>query len=277
MKCHDNEIIGIIPAGGFGKRMMPFRIWKELIHVGYRTIEKEDGLTHIPKVVSEYTLENMIEAGASKIVIVINEQKSDVFRFFANGENYNVNILYACQDWGSKFSGMPIAIDTPYPWTKNHTILMGMPDTIVEPFDSFKQLIKYHDEKKSDLTIGVFPTHCPERLAPVVIDKKTGRVKKIYDKPKNTSIYNTWSIVAWSNVFTEFLHNYVNDVLEGKRESGKEILLSDIFTAAVEEGLEVYGLFYPNGVYHDLGDINEFIISRHKIENSILSDVNISY
>ncbi|MCX7843717.1 MAG: sugar phosphate nucleotidyltransferase [Clostridia bacterium] len=267
-----NEIIGLVPSGGYGKRMRPIKVWKELIHVGYKKVKIGESMKNIPKVVSEYTVENMIEAGAKKIIMILNDQKFDIFRYFEDGSQYGASIVYTCQNADSGFTGMPIAIDTAYPWIQNKTVLMGMPDTIVDPYDSFKHLLKSHQDQESDLTLGVLPTNCPQRLAPVVFDEVTSEVRDIFDKPKSTQIYNTWCMAVWSGRFTELLHSFVNQVKDGSRPCEKEIILSDVFRESLRQGLKVYARYFPKGSFHDLGDVNEFISSRIKIEKATISE-----
>jgi glucose-1-phosphate thymidylyltransferase len=275
MKALNDNLVGIVPAGGFGKRMRPLKIWKELIPVGYKTHIEDEKEKHVPKVIAEYTLENMINAGAEKIVMVLNEQKTELFRFFGDGSDYGSSMAYVCQESSFPFYGMPIAFNAAYKWIRNSTVLMGMPDTIVEPFDCFEILLEMHEQKKSDLTIGVFPTNRPNRLAPVSIDPVTGRVKAVYDKPKSTKIHNTWNVAVWSGRFTELLHGYVQEYISNLENASNEMLLSDVFNQAIKENLEVYGHFFSNGWCYDLGNIDEFIQSRHRIEMSHLSKIDI--
>src|SRR5947209_18716035 len=68
------SIWGIVPAAGTGSRIQPLAFSKELLPVGSRT----DGETERPKAVSEYLLERMILAGATKICMVISHGKSDI-------------------------------------------------------------------------------------------------------------------------------------------------------------------------------------------------------
>lgn len=263
------DVIGIIPAGGYGTRMAPFKVWKELIHVGYKEAEINNERQLVPKVVAEYTVEGMADAGAKQIIMILNEQKYELFKFFGNGSNYGTNISYTCQDTNKLLTGMPVAMDTAYYWLKDKTVFMGMPDTIVEPFDAFKSLYQFHLEKAADLTIGVLPTSTPTRLAPVLIDKKTSHVLNIYDKPKFTKIYNTWNIAIWSPKFTELMHEYVLEA-EKSVKAKTELLLTDVFLKAIDSGLEVYGHMFEEGHLYDLGDIKQFVACRLEIEREIL-------
>ncbi|EGD47003.1 Nucleotidyl transferase [Ruminiclostridium papyrosolvens DSM 2782] len=263
---YEKNLVGIIPAGGFGKRMMPFKMWKELIPVGYKICSASEENGVVPKVVAEYTLENMLCAESKKIVFVINDQKTELLRFFGNGEQYDSNIAYVCQDSKTGFYGLPFAIDAAYMWTKNQTVLMGMPDTINEPLDCFSRLVEVHGENKADLTLGVFPTDHPCRLAPVILDENTGRVLKIYDKPKKTDVFNTWNIAVWSSNFTELLHLMVKDFMSSEQNKKTEMLLSNIFNAAIENGMNVHGVYFPDGRCHDLGTLEDLIKTRSQIE-----------
>jgi glucose-1-phosphate thymidylyltransferase len=273
MDINGSEIIGLIPAGGFGKRMRPFKIWKELIPIGYK-ICLSDEQKIIPKVVAEYTLDNMLHIGTQRIIFVLNEQKTELLRFFGHGNQYETNIAYVCQETNPHFYGMPMAIDTAYVWLKGHLVLMGMPDTIIEPNDCFKRLLEMHHEKKADLTLGVFPTEKPQRLAPVVIQKGTNRVERIYDKPKETKIFNTWNIAVWSTKFTEMLHEFVSSYTRNEQNIGKEMLLTEVFNLAIDNRFAVYGLFFTDGKCYDVGNMDEFIITRHQIETVHLSKLN---
>lgn len=262
---HNENFIGIIPSGGCGVRMKPFRALKELTNVGYRVVKKDGMELAIPKVLGEYTLENMLMAGVHNIVFVINENKGELIKFYGNGKQYNSNICYVCQDLDSKLYGMPVAFEDAYAWLRGKIVLMGMPDTIIVPANCFEKLLEVYEEKKADLVLGVFKTEVPQSLAPVEYDNDTMRVLKIYDKPQKTVIYNTWNIAVWSEKFTEMLHQYVLDELEKKQEK-KEIYISDVFNLAIENGLEVFCNFFSDGNCFDLGNVKEFNSIKNKIE-----------
>lgn len=260
-----DRVIGVIPSGGLGVRMKPYRALKELTTIGFRYAEKNGEHIRIPKVLGEYTLENMILSGAEDIAIIINENKSELVKFYGNGKQYNASIVYSCQDTDAALYGMPVAFDNCYSWIKNATVLMGMPDTIIFPSSCFSVLMDLYREKNADLVLGVFPTDHPTSLAPVEFDEKSKRIINIYDKPKETDIYNTWNIAVWSGKFTELIHNYVEK--EMKTASGKtEIIISDIFSQAIKNGLNVYCNFFADGKCFDLGDITNYDALKAEIE-----------
>lgn len=265
---HD-RVIGVIPSGGSGVRMKPFRALKELTTIGYRYAVKEGSSISIPKVLGEYTLDNMLLSGVEDIIIIINENKSELIKFYGNGKQYGANIVYACQEQDSALYGMPVAFDSCYSWIKNSTVIMGMPDTMVLPSDCFSTLLDLYDEKNADLVLGVFPTDHPQTLAPVEFDEETKKIINIYDKPKETSIYNTWNIAVWSGRFTDLIHKYVGEQL--KLVSGrKEIIIGDVFNDAISKGLNVYCNFFEEGHCFDLGDICKYDSMKIQIEKAFL-------
>ncbi|MBE7220674.1 MAG: nucleotidyltransferase family protein, partial [Caulobacteraceae bacterium] len=65
---------GIVPAAGRGSRIQPLAFSKELLPVGSRL----DAGVERPCAVSEYLLDRMVAAGATKICFVISPGKSDI-------------------------------------------------------------------------------------------------------------------------------------------------------------------------------------------------------
>lgn len=248
--------LGIVPAAGLGARLSPYRAPKELIQIGYRSV---DGRL-LPKAAIEYVLTAMRDGGVDRAFVVLSPAKLDVFSYLGSGRQLGMDLTYLCQE---SMLGMPHALDLANPFLNGQTVCMGMPDTIVAPEDSFAQLLAFHDAYRSDLSLGVFPTSVPESLAPVVIEPGSHRVLAIVDKPEIPPVANTWGIAAWSPVFTELLHEYV---VAARRESARELLLSDVFVAAMTAGLRVHALSFTSGEYHDIGTPAGVVRTRAHLE-----------
>jgi glucose-1-phosphate thymidylyltransferase len=192
---------------------------------------------------------------------VLSPSKWEIAKFFMSGAQFNLFFGYLCQD---EPLGMPGALDTAYSWIKDCTVCMGMPDTIVEPADCFEQLLRFHREKEADLSLGIFPTPNPETLAPVHIDPTSARVIEIFDKPLRPPHFNTWGIAIWGPSFTELLHCYVQQRTELR--AGQELILSSVFTEALVHGLKVYGKWFPQGKFYDIGTPEGLKSARMAIE-----------
>jgi UTP-glucose-1-phosphate uridylyltransferase len=75
-------MLGIIPAAGAGTRIQPLAFSKELLPVGGRL----DGNIERPRAVSEYLVERLTIAGATKICFVISAGKSDILEYYGGGK-----------------------------------------------------------------------------------------------------------------------------------------------------------------------------------------------
>ena len=259
------EAVAIIPACGLGKRMKPFQTWKELIPLGYKTIEIDNGREHkIPKVISEYIIENIKNAGIDNIFIVINNQKTELMRFYGDGQLYGVNIAYLIQDLTNNIYAMPVALDVAYPFVKEKDVLFGMPDTIVNPDNSFSELYKYYRREKLDLALGVFPALNTNELAPVTIGEN-GKILDIRDKPKSSTILNTWNIAVWSPRFTKHLHDMVEEYVKSGKYKEGELLMSNVFLDAIRKGLKAKAFTFNLGMCYDIASTNklyDFLINK---------------
>lgn len=254
-----NDIVGILPAAGLGQRLKPYNGPKELLSVGYQPMTIGTETKTMPMVVSQYTLNAMSAAGVENIYFVLSPLKWEIAKFFSNGAAFGVHCGYLFQDTPT---GMPGALDSAYPWVYDKLVCMGMPDTIVTPGHCFTQVLDIHSALSADLTLGIFPTDTPQFLAPVHLDPATGRVLEIFDKPATTSYYNTWGIAVWSPVFTTFLHTFVQSALNGE----KELLLSDVFSEAIHQDLNVYGHFFSDGKFFDIGTPEGLRYTRSVLE-----------
>lgn len=246
------SIIGYIPAGGKGKRMKPFKLSKELIPVD---IPKEDG-SHVVLLI-ENAIQTLAYGGIKDIIFTVNNEKDALVKCTNNYYvgKMKINSAYVYQDNKKKEYGLPYAIAGAAPFLKGRTVFMKFPDTIVYPYDCFKELYKFHMRKASDLTLGIFPTDHPERLGPVIVDIE-GKVKRIEDKPKKPSIKNTWNIIIWEDNFL----NLVIDTVENARRIGnidEELILSDIFQRSIQKNLRVYGYTFENGFCYDISCIED--------------------
>src|SRR5919201_6231033 len=83
---------GIIPAAGAGSRIQPLSFSKELLPVGSRL----DGGAERPRAVSEYLVERMILAGATKICFVVSPGKADIMEYYG-GRVGPAHVCYTVQ------------------------------------------------------------------------------------------------------------------------------------------------------------------------------------
>jgi glucose-1-phosphate thymidylyltransferase len=250
--------LGIVPAAGVGARLSPYRAPKELIQVGYRSVNGQI----LPKAAVEHILTSMHAGGVGSAFLILSPAKWEVFRYLGSGQHLGMDLAYLCQETAL---GMPYALDLAYPFMVDRMVCMGMPDTILAPDDCFGRLVDFHQITGADLSLGVFPTATPEVFAPVVIEPGSHRVLAIVDKPEQPPVANTWGIAAWSPAFTELLHDYV---AAARHQHAGELLLSDVFVTAMTAGLKVHALTFPSGEYHDIGTPEGVVRTRARLESA---------
>ncbi|MFY1632978.1 sugar phosphate nucleotidyltransferase [Solwaraspora sp. WMMB335] len=247
---------GVVPAAGSGTRLLPYRAAKELIQVGYRTVDGRP----LPKAAIEHVLLAMRTGGVDNVLLVLSPDKGDVFRYLGAGQQLGLDLAYLCQE---RPLGLPDALNLATPYLGDETVCMGLPDTMCTPADCFAQLFDFHEAQRADLSLGVFPTGQPQALAPVVVEPRSHRVLAVVDKPEHPPVSNTWGIAVWSPAFTRLLQEFVANTAEPRGES----LLSDVFATAVTAGLRVRALTFDAGEYHDIGTPDGVVRARQWLES----------
>jgi glucose-1-phosphate thymidylyltransferase len=169
-------LLGIIPAAGAGSRIQPLAFSKELLPVGTRL----DGSVERPRAVSEYLVERLIAAGATRLCFVIAPGKSDILGYYG-GAAFGVPICYAVQETPL---GLCDALFRALPFVgAAETVAVGLPDTVWFPRDGLAPL---PDDRLSFL---LFPVRQPH-LFDAVVQGEDGRVLAIEVKSPTPS--STW-------------------------------------------------------------------------------------
>lgn len=249
------EVIGIVPAAGRGRRLAPYPLPKELFPIGPQMVDVEGQLQQRPKVISQYLIDALVMAQPDRLFFVLGPGKLDIVEYFRNGETYGVPFAYGFQ---SEARGMPYALDLIHPWLKgSELVLMGMPDTIIEPRDAFCRLLDAHRAWKADLSLGLFPTDRPQKFGMIGINSDNDVVAHL-DKPQHTNLKWLWGITCWGPNFTSLMHETLEQAGEElANQRGREPVLGDIFDIALAKGLRVKGLPFEDGRYIDIGTYDD--------------------
>lgn len=173
-----SEIWGIVPAAGLGSRIQPLAFSKELLPVGCRV----EGQRQRPRAVSEYLVERMITAGATRICFVVSPGKSDIMEYFG-GRLGDTALCYAVQQ---DPKGLCDALFTALPFISQESdVLIGLPDTIWFPLDGFQQL------PARRFSFLLFEVQNPHLFDAVRCDD-LGRVTEIQVKTQNPASNWVW-------------------------------------------------------------------------------------
>jgi glucose-1-phosphate thymidylyltransferase len=184
---------GIVPAAGTGSRIQPLAFSKELLPVGSRT----DGGTERPKAVSEYLVERMILAGATKICMTISPGKSDIVEYYG-GSVGPAHICYVVQP---EPNGLCDALFRALPLIgPGDQVLVGLPDTVWFPEDGLCRL------DQDALSFLLFPVQHPE-LFDAVVTGGDGRVLEIQVKRPGASSSWVWGAFRMPGEVFQQLHD----------------------------------------------------------------------
>jgi glucose-1-phosphate thymidylyltransferase len=241
------SVWGIVPAAGMGSRIQPLAFSKELLPVGSRT----DGGTERPKAVSEYLLERMILAGATRICIAISPGKSDIVEYYG-GSLGNAHICYVVQPepqglCDALFRALPLIV-------RGDQVLIGLPDTVWFPEDGLSLL------DADRLSFLLFPVQRPELFDAVVTDGD-GRVLEIQVKRPGASSSWVWGAFRMPAETFQELHDLW--VERGRRD----VYVGTLVNAWLARGGEARGVRAGES-YVDVGTLHGYREAIQLLEKS---------
>jgi dTDP-glucose pyrophosphorylase len=172
------KLFGIIPAAGLGSRIQPLAFSKELLPVGSRV----DGSVERPKAASEFLVERMLRAGASRLCFVISTGKSDIVEYYG-GKVGGAAICYVVQPAPA---GLCDALFCALPFVgAGDEVVIGLPDTIWFPDDGLARL------PAGVFSFLLFPVERPQNFDAVVTDD-AGVVSEIQVKRRDAATPWIW-------------------------------------------------------------------------------------
>jgi len=259
----DQETVGLIPAGGTAKRIAPLPCSKELFPIGFQQLQ---GRPHPhPKVVCHYLLEKFQRGGITQAYIVLRKGKWDIPAYFGDGKLVNMHLSYLIM---REPFGPPFTLDQAYPFVCNKLVAFGFPDIMCSTQDVFKHLLDHQETSQSDVVLALFPAHNSQVMDMVDIDEN-GKIRTMFLKPAHTDLHFCWLCGVWTPLFTQFMHEYLqtylrktslrNDLDEDIEH--EDLTMGAVLLAAIENGLKVHGVTYPNGTYIDIGTPEDLVKS----------------
>lgn len=194
---------GIVPAAGAGSRIQPLAFSKELLPVG----SQRDHDVDRPRAVSEYLVERMLYAGATRICFVISPGKSDIVEYYGGSyalrgdttgaRSTSAEICYVVQP---SPTGLCDAIFRALPLIgRDEHVLIGLPDTVWFPVDGFARM------RDDVLSFLLFPVDRPERFDAVLTDDRGG-VREIRVKKQDPGTHWIWGAFRMPGAVLADLH-----------------------------------------------------------------------
>lgn len=242
------RIAAIVPAAGKAARVHNYA--KELVPIGSALGDPTRFI-----VCSEEIVSRLAAARVEEIRFVISPEKSYLLEYYARNDLLGDGLV----SFGAtaETGGMPYSIVSQKNFTDCYDLmLMGMPDTVIDPDDSFSILLDLHRRVQADVSLGLYRTDTRNPGGVIYFDEDTNRVTKHIDKtspdfPSNAD--NSWAIACWNRRFSDFMYDQVE--LHRKSGNRQELLFGDLIDAAVSRaGLRVAADYVDlqNGFYWDI-------------------------
>ena len=240
------EVIGLIPAGGVGKRLSPLPCSKEIYPIGFTETHSES--ERRPKVACHYLLEKMRLADVRKAYIILRKGKWDIPSYLGDGKSLDMRIAYLMMDLPY---GPPYTLDQGLPFVKDAFVAFGFPDILFHSDKGFEKLLSHRMDSGADVALGLFPAEQPEKVDMIDVED-TCRVREIVIQPHETRLRYSWAIAVWTPTFTEFLHSFLSAQISSAMIQ-PELSVGMVIQAAVREGLRVDGVVVSGEPYLDIG------------------------
>jgi len=226
---------GIIPAAGTGSRIQPLAFSKELLPVG----SYKQGLDERPRAVSEYLIERMVKAGATKICFVISPGKSDILDYYG-GDAFSAAIFYAVQP---QPAGLCDAIFRALPLIPpEEDVCIGLPDTIWFPESGLAHL------PEGVFSFLLFPVDHPERFD-AVLTNENSEVLEVVVKKSSAPTKWIWGAMRLPGIVLRQLYQIWQD--------RQDEYLGTLVTEYLMRGGRAYG-FKIGESYVDVGTLNGY-------------------
>jgi glucose-1-phosphate thymidylyltransferase len=255
-----DDVVGLVPAAGKARRLGSLPLSKELYPVGFFRDEESGELR--PKVATHHLFDKFRRAGVLSAYVIVREGKWDIPAYLGEGRLVGMHLAYVVV---TDTIGPPDSVDRAYHFIPEKTVAFGFPDILFGPDDVFVQLLRGLHETGSDLCLGLYPAHEVSEADMIDIDQ-TRRIRAVFLKPQSSDLTYTWICAVWTPTFSTFMHEFVKRERETsdrrayhQMDPQGDLPVGAVIKAAVEQGIHVSGLPFPDDRYIDIGTPDNLI------------------
>jgi glucose-1-phosphate thymidylyltransferase len=234
--------VGLVPAGGRALRLSRLPCSKEIL-----PLAGPPGGDGRVRVACDRLLEGMRAAGAERAYVVVGDGKLDIPAYLGDGSTCGLDLAYLTVE---RSPSTIATVDRAFAFVRDELVLFGFPDILFEPVDALARLVERQRENGAAVVLGLFPAARPEQVDMVDVDD-AGRVRRIVIKPAETTLRLAWILAVWTPELTRFLHEGRAAVEESA--GGREPYVGDLVQAAIDAGLAVDSVSFPDGSFVDVG------------------------
>ena len=268
------HIIGVVPAGGEARRISSF--FKEMLPVAVDEDRKSKFI-----ITSERIISDMLAAGAEKIHFILHRKKKFIVEYYEN-QNLFPREKVECSLLPARLEshGMPYTIDFVHASLREYDyVLLGLPDTVLEPRASFRAVLRLLYSHSADLALGLYAASLDNKGGYIEFNPST---KKVVDHIDHSSrsfpmrANNAWAVACWNKRFSQFMHNALKDGTDLRRLASKrgwtEIVFGDVIDLALQSpNLRVVADYVDrrDGFFWDISDPEKYfnLLRSYNIEN----------
>ncbi|OPY57313.1 MAG: D-glycero-alpha-D-manno-heptose 1-phosphate guanylyltransferase [Pelotomaculum sp. PtaU1.Bin035] len=226
----------IIMAGGEGSRLRPLTCGrpKPMVPVLNRPI-----MVHIVELLKEH--------GITDIGVTLQYQPEAIRDYFADGEEYGVNLQYFVEDVPLGTAGsVKNAADF---LDETFVVISGDALTDLE----LSRAVEFHKKRGSIATLVLTRVDCPLEYG-VVITGKDGKINQFLEKP------------GWGEVFSDTVNTGIYvlepEVLAYFAPGQKFDFSQDLFPLLLRNQKPLFGLVLP-GYWCDIGNLQQYLGAHH--------------
>jgi len=243
------RVIGVIPGGGRGQRLAPLPCSKELLPVGFRATPRGPR----PKVIANYLIDAMREAGVQHVLWLIDRSKADILQYFGSGAELGVQLAYVPTEASLS---VVHTLDGARAFVGDAHVLFGFPDIIFEPLYALRSLRQRLLHCRADVVLGALSVP-PQQVADRVRMDADGRALEVRVKPLAGAWPYAWILAAWAPSFTRFLERWLSAhsslASATPQAAAQEFYLGQVMQAAIEAGLSIEVETFQFGSFIDVG------------------------
>jgi dTDP-glucose pyrophosphorylase len=243
----------VVLAAGRGARLMPLTLAmpKEMIRVG-------------TKPVIEHAISVLAAGGIKEVLVVVGRKKEAITDYLGSGERLGVEVYYRIQE-EPKGTADAVYQARDFVGDEDFAVIYG--DNYLRPPAVMKEVLRFHEEKKADVTLVLHPVEDPTRFGVVKVGSD-GKVLDMVEKPtlEEASTYKTESgylNIAGLLILKPLIFSFIEKSVSGKEG---ELWLTDSIKSMMKQGHRVYGFLF-RGDRYDVGTF-ESLLEADRLELS---------
>ena len=240
----DDKVVGIVLAGGEGKRLRPLTYYfqKCMIPIGGRQ-----------KPLLEYILVHMRRHGIIDVNLLVGYKREQIMNYFNDGSRFGVKIRYFLDDPSIVGSGGALLNSVNKGAFQDASTLLVYYGDILSNIDLSK-MVDQHVESEAAATLAVIDGF----QVPVGIAEVEGRIIKGWVEKPRIDVYAGIGVVALNSVALRAL----TDLAVGQKNID---IMSDLIPFLIDQGESVEA-YLTDAFWYDVGSTERY----EKIDNGLI-------